>query len=299
MPWSIIICSHNRAADLADNLPKVQALDYPLDRYEIIVIDNASSDGTAAVAAAAGVRCVREERLGLSHARNRGIAESRGELIGFIDDDAWPEPEWLQRLDDLFADPTVGCAGGQVVPEWGGNGKPSWLHERHVCLFTVVDYGDVTALRYSDYPAGTNIAFRRTVLESVGGFSSILGRTGQILLSGEETDLCLRVERAGYDIRYAPRAVVHHQIPASRLTKAWVKERAHWQGISAALLEQHYLSAPSRFVKLLKYVLFAVAGSLANIVFALLGQERDAFFCECQVALCQAYLKKTFGRDVL
>ena len=120
MPWSIIICSHNRAADLADNLPKVQALDYPLDRYEIIVIDNASSDGTAAVAAAAGVRCVREERLGLSHARNRGIAESRGELIGFIDDDAWPEPEWLQRLDDLFADPAVGCAGGQVVPEWGG-----------------------------------------------------------------------------------------------------------------------------------------------------------------------------------
>ena len=197
----------------------------------------------------------------------------------------------------LFIVPCVGCAGGQVVPEWGGNGRPSWLHDRHVCFFTVVDYGDVTNLRYSGYPAGTNIAFRRTVLESVGGFSSILGRTGKILLSGEETDLCLRVERAGYEIRYAPRAVVHHKISPSRQTKVWVKERAHWQGISAALLEKHYLSALSRSVKLLRYALFAVTGSLAQSVFALLGQERDAFFCECQVALCQAYLKKTLGRD--
>ena len=103
MRWSIIICTHNRSVYLAENLPKVLELEYSPEKFEVIVVDNASTDNTSSVAKEAGVRCVREGILGLTHARNRGIAESRGDLIAFVDDDAWPETNWLHELDRVLA----------------------------------------------------------------------------------------------------------------------------------------------------------------------------------------------------
>src|ERR1700686_3714969 len=122
MRWSIIVCTHNRSGEVRENLPKVAGLDYPDDLFEGILVDNASTDDTQGAARdVPRARYFREDAPGLSHARNRGIREARGEFIAFIDDDASPERDWLQRLEKAFEDPLTACAGGKVVPAWQGD----------------------------------------------------------------------------------------------------------------------------------------------------------------------------------
>jgi cellulose synthase/poly-beta-1,6-N-acetylglucosamine synthase-like glycosyltransferase len=237
--------------------------------------------------------CVRENKLGLSHARNRGIEAARGELIAFIDDDAWPEVNWLTELEKSFSEPCVACVGGRVAPAFAGKVSwPSWLPERLQGFFTVVEYPGSRYLHYPDYPAGTNIAFRRSALRETGIFNPHLGRTGESLLSMEEADLCLRLERAGHRIAYNPEAVVHHAVAEGRLSREWVRERARCQGISAAIIEKEFFPAREVAVKSLKYRLFIAAGRLGELFGRLTGNERLEFFCGCQTVLCRAYLEK-------
>jgi glucosyl-dolichyl phosphate glucuronosyltransferase len=300
MRWSVIICTHNRAGDLKANLPRLHELNYPLKEYEVLVIDNGSADETADVIKAAAqfnntIVYLREDRLGLSHARNRGIVAAKGDLIAFIDDDAWPEGNWLAELEKGFADPRVGCVGGRVVPFFSlQNGWPTWLPERLRGFFTVVDYPEKRDLHYPGYPAGTNISFRKKVLSEIGPFSSSLGRNGESLLSMEEVELCLRIERAGHKILYLPDAVVHHAVNEARLTRGWVEERCYWQGISAAFLEKEQFSKSKILFKSGKYLLFILVGSLAQRLYAWIGNDRGAFFCRCQTLLCKTYLKKVW-----
>jgi GT2 family glycosyltransferase len=300
MRWSIIICTRNRAADLEANLPALGRLAPPPGGYEVLVVDNGSTDGTAEVVKAAAqrdgaIRYVREERPGLSHARNRGIGEARGELIAFLDDDARPAADWLPELEKGFAEPRVAAVGGRVAPSFAGrSGWPDWLPERLRGFFSVLDRPDRRYLRYPDYPAGTNIAFRTSAFAEVGLFDADLGRSGASLLSMEEVDLCLRLERAGGRILYLPGAVVHHAVREERLTRDWVAERCRWQGISAAIIERRCFPAGYRTLKSLRYLLYIAAGVLGAAWGRLAGNERLGFLCACQVELCRAWLKRAW-----
>ena len=295
MKWSLIICTRNRAHDVNDALGRVISLDYQGDEYEVIVVDNASTDNTEAtvksqIANRAGFNYIKEEKLGLSHARNRGIASARGDFIAFIDDDAWPDENWLQKLDEGFKDPKVACVGGKVVPFFEGTaGWPDWLHPRLYGFFTVVDYGDGKRLHYPNYPAGTNMAFRRAIFKQVGLFRHDLGRIGESLLSMEETDLCLRVEGAGYSIEFLPDAVVHHKVHEERLSREWIRQRSYWQGVSAAVLDKDF-GRGYIVKKTLKYLVFLTLAAIGEIGFRLIGNYKNALFCSCQAELCRGYL---------
>ena len=127
---SIVICTHNRARILA------RAVDEAVSQArvagaEVVVVDNASSDDTPAllaelvVHAAPTLRAVREAQLGLSAARNCGLAHARGALAVFLDDDAVPRPGWFQALLAPFAAPEVDCVGGRIVLRFPG-APPSW-----------------------------------------------------------------------------------------------------------------------------------------------------------------------------
>lgn len=297
--WSIIICTHNRSSNLVNALEKLAALDYPRDNYEIIVIDNGSTDDTSEVVAEASrhesIIYVREERVGLSYARNRGIETAGGAYIAFIDDDAWPEAGWLRKLEEVFKNPNVACAGGKVIPVLQKlTGWPHWLHRRHLSFFTVIDYPDQRKLHYAAYPLGTNIAFRKSVFAQIGYFDPSLGRTGTSLLSMEEIELCYRIENAGFDIVYTPEAIVNHKVHEERLTKEWVEQRAYWEGISAALLEWKNFTKIQLLLKYLKYLFFIFGGTTGKVVSQVLGNEMLEFFCACQTILCKAYLYKSW-----
>src|SRR6185369_16506406 len=137
-----------------------------------------------------GIVYVREDRLGLSHARNRGILEARGELIAFIDDDALAEKEWLTELTAVFDDSSIACAGGLVLPAWQERTAwPQWLHPRLYCFYSTITEPAPREMHYPSYPVGTNIAFRKSALANAGIFNLQLGRIGDSLLSMEEVDI--------------------------------------------------------------------------------------------------------------
>jgi glycosyltransferase involved in cell wall biosynthesis len=239
---SVVVCTRNRSSRLGDASAALLAVTPPAGGFEVVIVDNASTDDTRAVAdrvqrdAGHLVRVVEERTIGLSAARNRGIAESRGELIAFLDDDAFPNPLWLEALATALGGDRVLCAGGPVEPLVEGE-LPEWFQGRFLPYLTVWDLGDeATELRYNEYPRGANMAFRREAFDRFGGFSPHLGRSGRSLLSCEETELCLRLERGGFRTVYAPEARVRHSTPVDRLTPAWMERRFAAQGRSEAII---------------------------------------------------------------
>jgi GT2 family glycosyltransferase len=297
MRWTIIVCTFNRARDLAETIERLRCLSYPADDHEIVVVDNASTDETPeiigkALATIPNLVSLRAEKPGLSHARNKGIAAARGELVAFIDDDAWPDKNWLHALDAGFVDAETACAGGRVEAVWPHDTPPAWLAERLFCFFSLVDYGKQKFLSYPDYPAGTNIAFRKSVFRELGLFREELGRTGASLLSMEEVDMCLRIEDAGLKVLYLPDAVVFHKIGENRICEAWLEQRSHWQGVSAALIEAGRLTNTEKIRKIAKYLIFVAGGTIGKIVCNGISNKKLGFFCRCQIILCKAYIKQ-------
>lgn len=299
MRISIIICTFNRSSLLKRAIASLMAQSIPSNEYEIIIIDNNSTDNTRQIVtetiriAQNNIFYFHEPEQGLSLARNRGIREARGEIVAFLDDDALADYIWLEKLLEGFSSERTACVGGRVTPFWDKlTGWPGWLHSRLIGFYTVVNYGDCEYLHYPNYPAGTNIAFRKAAFAVAGNFNAALGRTGQSLLSMEEADICLRIEQAGYQICYCPEAIVQHLVPEERLTKAWLKERSHWQGISSAILELDRFGKTFIITKSFKYLAFTFFGAIGIYVFRIIRDEKKEFFCRCQIQLCMAYLKR-------
>lgn len=172
---------------------------------------------------------------GLSGARNTGVAASTGEVVVFLDDDAFGETKWLEALTAPFSDPQVCGVGGWVVPEWESE-QPQWFPETFYWVFGC-SYsglpGDGAAIRN---PIGANMAIHRRVFDAVGGFSAGLGRIGNNSLGCEETELCIRYSTQFPKERFVLRrdAIVHHRVPSSRLTWHYFWTRCWAEGLSKA-----------------------------------------------------------------
>ncbi|MEW6072740.1 MAG: glycosyltransferase family 2 protein [Planctomycetota bacterium] len=240
---SVVLCTRNRAASLAAACRVLLAMDHPPERWELLVVDNASTDDTLEVARVVArahpgrVRVIEERRLGLSAARNAAVGASEAELLAFLDDDAEPVPGWLASLEAALGRDGVWAAGGPVIPVFAGE-LPDWFAGRFLPYLSVWDRGDeCVPLAYNDYPRGTNIAFRRDVFARFGPFSLRLGRRGRSLRSGEEIELCLRIERHGGQVLYVPGAAVRHATPLARLTPSWMARRFQAQGRSEAIID--------------------------------------------------------------
>ena len=243
---SVVVCTRDRSAYLAQCLKALEKQTLPVRLFEVVVIDNGSSDDTASVAASfcdrrPNFRYHLEARAGLSIARNRGIRESVAPIVAFTDDDAEPDPTWAERLVQRFEEHPhdVGIVGGDVVPVWETE-RPAWLSEH---LLRPLSAGlkwstEARMLRGGEWLVEVNSAYKRAALDRVGGFPEKLGRTGDLLLSGDGA-INLLIQRAGYRLFYDPAILVRHHIPASRTTKEWFRRRSFWQGVSMNLLHRY------------------------------------------------------------
>lgn len=232
---SVVVCTFNRAGMLADALASLADLKTANSfTYEIVVIDNASTDNTPTVIAAAAaasshpVRYVREDRKGIVPARNRGIREARGKYIAFFDDDQLATPNWLHALLRTAEERGAGCVGGPVrlkLPD----GCERKL--RPICrmLLGEADWSTVPA-KYDNKrcPGAGNMLLERAWLDRIGGFDEAFN------VRGEDTDLFLRLFAAGCEAWYAPDAVVLHVMTPQRLEDAYVLRLADWMGGSVA-----------------------------------------------------------------
>lgn len=185
-----------------------------LRNFEIIVVDSSSNEESERVVTRySGTKYirVRGERNNMPQARNRGIASSTGEIIAFIDDDSMVQPGWLQALVDVYGDGTIGAAGGRVIampePYCDEITGPPRLYITRLGGVIAKDAGLVSEQRVEvDHLIGCNMSFRRAALEEVGGFDPNFTLTNL----REETDLCLRVKRAGWRLVFEPGIAVVH-----------------------------------------------------------------------------------------
>ena len=244
---SVVVCTRNRAQILAQSSEALLALDYPPGRWEVLIVDNGSTDDTLEVAQGIArsrpelVRVIEERELGLSASRNAGVRQARGEIIAFADDDSFPEAAWLRALVEVLAGETDALVVGGPVEPWIQGELPPWFGDRYMAFLTAWDKGpELQQLTYNDYPRGANIAFRREVFERFGSFSTDLGYKGNSLVSCDEIEICLRVERGGGRIFYVPGARVRHLTGADRVTPLWLARRFEGQAQSEAILDwQH------------------------------------------------------------
>jgi glycosyltransferase involved in cell wall biosynthesis len=207
--------------------------------YEVIVVDNASSDCTRDVVEKRMIRhpnfrCVYEPRRGLSHARNRGAAEAWASFVAYMDDDCVAEAGWLQALLAQFhADPSVACVGGRVHLEWEGGSRPDWIPDNVLPVYAFVDLGDKPEAMA--HASGCNMAWNRQTLLQLGGFRPDLGRRGDVRLSGEESYIQQQARARGLRIRYAPDALVLHWVPKERQSRGYILRTCYMIGVSASI----------------------------------------------------------------
>ncbi|HEY7529054.1 MAG TPA: glycosyltransferase [Gemmatimonadota bacterium] len=196
---SVVVPAWNAAATLGGCLDSLLALRFPREEMEIVVVDNASTDGTAALLDRyrGRVRAFHEARRGPSAARNRGLRHARGELVAFTDADCVVEADWLSLLIQPLEDPQVGIVGGRILPTTPYNTIEAFGTEIHDHRASITQFDP-------PYVITMNWASRRSDLLSAGGFDESLRR-------GEDVDLTYRILARGLRLAYVPEAIVRHR----------------------------------------------------------------------------------------
>ncbi|MBV9774606.1 MAG: glycosyltransferase [Gemmatimonadetes bacterium] len=194
---SVVVCAYNAQDTLHDTLRALAALRYP--DFETIVVDDGSTDATPRIAAGYDCRLIRTPNRGLSAARNTGWQAATGEIVAYLDADAYPDPEWLTYLAMDFVAISHAGVGGPNVPPPGTSLVADCVANApggpvHVLL----------ADREAEHIPGCNMAFRRAALEAVGGFDP------RFRVAGDDVDLCWRLQDRGWTLGFAPAAMVWH-----------------------------------------------------------------------------------------
>ncbi len=247
---SVVICTYNRCDSLLDTLKALSAQVVTNGlQLEVIVVDNNSSDRTKETVHEATGQCrwpmryVFEPKQGLSHARNRGIQEAKGDIIAFTDDDVLPEPSWVQALAEAFDAYGADCVGGKIVPFWL-QVPPAWLvseamQKQSWAILAMLDHGPepcVAGPYDQGFLYGASMAFKKTVFKEQGGFRPDLGPQGSVPLRGDDTEMVDRLLRTGKRIVYTPQAVVRHKVRPERMRMAYIRRLRFQTGRSVALM---------------------------------------------------------------
>ncbi len=300
---SAIICTHNRRRYLPGAIQSLGRQSLPNDEYEILVIDNASIDGTQELLqklapTLPNLRLLAEPRLGLSHARNRGLRHSQGRIVAFLDDDAMAAKDWLEQIINAFnsGHPSLAAVGGPVAPIWEA-ARPAWLGDELLPFLSLLDDSRLPGPGHQPHHwlPGVNLSLLRQPLEEIGGFDTTLGRVGNNLLSGEESLALSKLQSRGWHSLYHPKVRVEHFVPPERMTKKWFLKRFYWHGVTRARLGKQTFSP-------------AHEPGLASPTYTLRGKKdrrkiwrsailrpRQRFVALCAAATAQGYVMGRLG----
>lgn len=275
---SATICSYNRARFIVDTVESIFNQDFPKEWYEVIVVDNNSSDDTLVLLQQYkdahpdyNFRFVTEPNQGVAYTRNRCALEAQGEIVAYLDDDSKAQPGWLKQTVDFFdARPEVQSTGGRIIPYFL-TGIPDWYSKYFFGLVGRFDQGDdVKQLTGARYPCGANMAFRKQVFEQVGMFNTALGRSGNGLLANEEKDIYMRILGHSGKVYYLPGVEVLHAVEANKFDADYV--RRHSMGIGGGEKLRLKGQTSALLIKFLEYVAKWGYAVVYGIGFLLRGQ---------------------------
>jgi glycosyltransferase involved in cell wall biosynthesis len=232
---SVIVCTYNRSEHLGGALRTLCHQTLDKSKYEVIVVDNNSTDGTRELVEEfcrrfEHVRYCFESQQGLSYARNRGWREARGEYVAYIDDDARAGKNWLKTAWVLLTNtkPAPLCLGGPILPFYSTT-KPIWFKDE------IRTWGDNPRyLRSGESFSGSNMIWRKSIVEALGGFDVRSGVRGDYLSVGEETALFKKIWHTFEQphLYYSPELAVHHWVSPAKMTVSYQLKRAFAEGQS-------------------------------------------------------------------
>jgi glucosyl-dolichyl phosphate glucuronosyltransferase len=305
---SVVICTYNRADLLPAAIEHVLAQDDPgTPPFELIIVDNNSTDGTAAVVERASaldgrVLYVRETKQGVSHARNAGVAAARAPLIALTDDDVRVGRAWLASLALAFAAyPGASVVGGKVLPIWPET-PPSWLTKEHWGPLALADHGDVP-LRVDAANQlcllGANMAVRRSLFEEIGYFAAAVQRVNTGIGSSEDHEFQLRLFRRGGFGIYDPRIVIHAAVQPDRLDLKYHRRWHTGHGHFNALMRPEYLevSTVGRLFDVPAHMYRAAAADAVGWLRAVsTGRRAEAFSRELRLRFFLGFIRTRRGQ---
>lgn len=222
--FSVVVCTHNGSRTIRGCLESLKKLEYR--NYEVIVVDDGSMDGSAAIAREYGVKLIETQNHGLSSARNTGLEAARGEIVAYIDDDVRSDPHWLTYLAYAFINSSHAAIGGPNIP------PPD---DSVVAQCVANAPGAPVHVLLTDWEAehipGCNMAFRRQALQTIGGFDP------QFRIAGDDVDVCWRLQQKGWTLGFSPAAMVWHHRRNS--IRAYWKQQLNY-GKAEALLQKKW-----------------------------------------------------------
>tara|TARA_R110000737_G_scaffold161270_3_gene189176 strand:+ start:433 stop:1353 length:921 start_codon:yes stop_codon:yes gene_type:complete len=243
MKLTASICTYNREKYLPQIFESIRKQTLSTDKYEVVLINNNSPGNTKelydsfkAENPEIDFKYFEEFQQGLSFARNRSIDEAKGEIITFLDDDAFIDPKYFEILVDEFdKNENVNALGGKILLHYE-DGIPNWENKYLNSILGYFDSGDEEKFfKPPQYPRGSNMAFRTSLFKEIGQFDTNFGRTGGNMMGGEEKELFNRIYKSGTKVKYVPTALVYHCVPIERTTSKFVKTQAIGVGYSQQL----------------------------------------------------------------
>ena len=218
---SLVICTYNRCRYLPEALQSIRLQTVAPQRYELVVVDNNSTDDTASITRnfilanpGLAVRYYFEENKGLSFARNRGIAEASSPIVNYVDDDAILSSDYLREMLAFFdTHPDAAGAGGKIIPKYKDGAEPEWMSRYLHGFIGKIDFGEVVIpfSKSMKYPVGCNMAYRKAILEKAGGFNNALQ------FRSDDKYIFYQVKKYSDKIYFVPGAWLFHNIDAHRL----------------------------------------------------------------------------------
>lgn len=253
--YSVIIPTLNQSAKLTQCLRHLSAVSFDHDAFEVLVIDNGSSDDTKDVALSFrdeinNLQYHFCETPGLMAARHFGCEKAKGDILCYLDDDSLVTKDWLKAISESFADKTVAMVGGPCIPEYEIK-PPKWVthfwvetkHGRIHRILSLLDFGNQKLVINPSYVYGCNYSIRKEVFLEFGGTNpDYFPERYQQFIGDGESGLAVKIGRSHYRAVYEPRAMIHHLIPQSRLTVDYFCWKRFYNGIHGsfrALRKQH------------------------------------------------------------
>ena len=299
---TVVISTYNRSEMLKVALESVLCQESEGVCYEVIVVDNNSSDSTREViesyisAGHPGLRYIFEPKQGSSHARNAGIAAARSNIIAFADDDVRVAKNWVFTIKRAFDEHTdVGCIGGKVLPIWN-TPPPNWLTRDHWAPLALQDYGKrllSIGLKNRLCLVSANLAIRRSVFAEIGTFAPELQRVKDGIGSMEDAELIERYWQTGRDCIYLPDLIVETEVTSERMTKAYHRRWHRGHGYFHAIKRSSEIDAGSiRLFDVPSHLYKQAIIDAASWLLLLPAERSRAFSCAARLNFFLSFFRK-------
>ncbi len=281
---SVIICTYNRAAYIRDAMQSLHEQTLHKDAYEVIVVNNRSTDNTEAICqhymgehSETHFTYLSEDRQGASFARNTGARVAASPLLCFMDDDAIADRDYLERIIDFFAvHPDAGGLGGRIIPKYLPE-EPRWMSHFVSSLVGHFHYSEhTTVFSANKYPLESNMIVRKEDFDAIGGFNAALpGVMGTLRIGGEGKDFFMRLKALGRVIYYDPAIRVQHVVETAKLTKEYLYRVASGIGRGERVRMQEK-GGLAFYRKLAEYLFKLGASFVLGITYLLQGTPAKA-----------------------